>query len=71
MKKCSKLQRGNMCKAARDYIDARLEKMHSLHANHGTKSRLDAGDSFKEEVDKLNDEIREFAPDYFKLTAND
>ncbi|MAR68798.1 MAG: hypothetical protein CL833_16235 [Crocinitomicaceae bacterium] len=71
MKKCSKLNRSDMCKASRDYIDARLEKIHTLHANHGTNSNLDAGDSFEAEVDKLNNEIREFAPDYFKSIAND
>ena len=73
MKKCTKAHRSEMCTMAMEYIDARLEKMHSLHANFGTGGKLDVvtKSQLKSEMSKLNKEIREFAPEFYKSIAND
>lgn len=69
MKVCKATSRATMCDAVRKETDSRLEEMAKLVAAFGTGSKYDLKTKrdLNARLSVLNREVREMAPNYYKL----
>lgn len=72
MTPCTCPHRSMMSSKMRSRLDPLLERMATYVAAHGTGSKYDLGADLPSFLEKIHEEIREFAPEFAKtILAND